>query len=220
MDKPLFRQRHDVVEIGYARPRQVLGTVQRDLGRDVAYTVGDRCHKDHGQARHDRVSGEDYDRSAFITGDVCERVVDAAYEQRSLALSSNLDPSGFDELMPKTIPNATVDRLLHRRSRRAHWWRLDQAHPSHQRQRGKAIGRIAGQICWPSPGISSGRGWAFLLSVSGQKLVAIDTHVPVAPKQKRRRSDQPSGPISTSQTSVASMCMGRQREARAAPRRS
>ena len=39
--------------------------------------------------------------------------VDAAYEKRSIALSSNLHPAGFDELMPKTIANATVDRLLH-----------------------------------------------------------------------------------------------------------
>ena len=41
------------------------------------------------------------------------RVVDAAYERRSVALSSNLHPSGFDELMPKTIATATVERLLH-----------------------------------------------------------------------------------------------------------
>ena len=41
------------------------------------------------------------------------RLVDAAYEKRSIALSSNLHPAGFDELMPKTIANATVDRLLH-----------------------------------------------------------------------------------------------------------
>lgn len=41
------------------------------------------------------------------------RVVDAAYEKRSLAISSNIHPSGFDELMPKTIATATVDRLLH-----------------------------------------------------------------------------------------------------------
>ncbi len=38
---------------------------------------------------------------------------DAAYEKRSIALSSNLHPAGFDELMPKTIANATVDRLMH-----------------------------------------------------------------------------------------------------------
>ncbi len=41
------------------------------------------------------------------------RVVDAAYEKRSLAISSNIHPSGFDELMPKTLATATVDRLLH-----------------------------------------------------------------------------------------------------------
>lgn len=41
------------------------------------------------------------------------RLVDACYEKRSLAVSSNLHPSGFDELMPKTLATATVDRLLH-----------------------------------------------------------------------------------------------------------
>lgn len=41
------------------------------------------------------------------------RVVDAAYEKRALAVSSNLHPAGFDELMPKTLATATVDRLLH-----------------------------------------------------------------------------------------------------------
>jgi DNA replication protein DnaC len=40
-------------------------------------------------------------------------LVDAAYERRSVAISSNLHPSGFDELMPKTLATATVDRLLH-----------------------------------------------------------------------------------------------------------
>jgi DNA replication protein DnaC len=41
------------------------------------------------------------------------RLVDAAYERRSVAVSSNLHPSGFDELMPKTLASATVDRLMH-----------------------------------------------------------------------------------------------------------
>ena len=41
------------------------------------------------------------------------RLVDAAYEKRSVAVSSNLHPSGFDELMPKTLATATVDRLMH-----------------------------------------------------------------------------------------------------------
>jgi DNA replication protein DnaC len=52
-----------------------------------------------------------------ISGDAAEamfRVLDAAYERRSVALSSNIHPSGFDELMPKTIATATVERLLHR----------------------------------------------------------------------------------------------------------
>lgn len=50
-----------------------------------------------------------------VTTDTAEalyRVVDAAYEKRSVALSSNLHPAGFDELMPKTIANATVDWLM------------------------------------------------------------------------------------------------------------
>jgi DNA replication protein DnaC len=41
------------------------------------------------------------------------RVVDAAYERRSIALTSNIHPAGFDELMPKSIAVATVDRFLH-----------------------------------------------------------------------------------------------------------
>ena len=45
--------------------------------------------------------------------DALFRVVDAAYEKRSIAISSNIHPSGFDELMPKTTATATVDRLLH-----------------------------------------------------------------------------------------------------------
>ena len=51
-----------------------------------------------------------------VSGDAAEglyRLVDAAYERRSVAISSNLHPAGFDELMPKTLATATVDRLLH-----------------------------------------------------------------------------------------------------------
>jgi DNA replication protein DnaC len=51
-----------------------------------------------------------------VSADAAEalfRVIDAAYEKRSIAISSNVDPSGFDELMPKSIATATVDRLLH-----------------------------------------------------------------------------------------------------------
>jgi len=51
-----------------------------------------------------------------ISADAAEglyRLVDAAYERRSLALSTNLHPSGFDQLMDKTIASALVDRLMH-----------------------------------------------------------------------------------------------------------
>jgi len=51
-----------------------------------------------------------------ITSDAAEglyRLIDAAYERRSVAISSNLHPSGFDELMPRTIASALVDRLMH-----------------------------------------------------------------------------------------------------------
>ncbi|WP_381804062.1 ATP-binding protein [Streptomyces niveus] len=43
------------------------------------------------------------------------RVIDAAYERRSVIVTSNLHPSGFDSIMPKTLATATtaVDRLLH-----------------------------------------------------------------------------------------------------------
>ena len=40
------------------------------------------------------------------------RVVDAVYERRSVAVSSNLHP-GFDTIMPKTLAPPTVARLLH-----------------------------------------------------------------------------------------------------------
>ena len=51
-----------------------------------------------------------------ISADAAEglyRLVDAAYERRSLALSTNLHPSGFDQLMDKTVASALVDRLMH-----------------------------------------------------------------------------------------------------------
>jgi DNA replication protein DnaC len=41
------------------------------------------------------------------------RLVDAAYERRSLVLTSNLAPSAFDTILPKGLATATVDRLLH-----------------------------------------------------------------------------------------------------------
>src|SRR5438309_2337091 len=59
-------------------------------------------------------------RDAYAVGTVLmERWREAAadeacaYEKRSVAVSSNVHPAGFDELMPKTLATATVDRLLH-----------------------------------------------------------------------------------------------------------
>ena len=41
------------------------------------------------------------------------RVIEAAYERRSVAVTSNIHPSGFDAIMPKTLATAAVDQLLH-----------------------------------------------------------------------------------------------------------
>ena len=41
------------------------------------------------------------------------RIIDAAYERRSIAITSNIHPSGFDTIMPKTLATAAVDRLMH-----------------------------------------------------------------------------------------------------------
>jgi DNA replication protein DnaC len=46
-------------------------------------------------------------------GEAFYRITDAAYERRSVAVTSNIHPSGFDTIMPKTLATATVDRLLH-----------------------------------------------------------------------------------------------------------
>lgn len=41
------------------------------------------------------------------------RLIDACYEQRSIVVSSNLHPSGFDQLIDPNIASALVDRLMH-----------------------------------------------------------------------------------------------------------
>ena len=40
-------------------------------------------------------------------------ILDTAYERRSIILTSNTHPSGFDSIMPKTLATAGVDRLMH-----------------------------------------------------------------------------------------------------------
>jgi DNA replication protein DnaC len=51
--------------------------------------------------------------SGQAAADAFYRVIDAAYERRSVIVTSNLHPSGFDTIMPKTLATAAVDRLLH-----------------------------------------------------------------------------------------------------------
>lgn len=41
------------------------------------------------------------------------RIVDATYEKHSVAVTSNLHPSCFDSIEPKTMATTTVDRLMH-----------------------------------------------------------------------------------------------------------
>ncbi|MFD8229458.1 ATP-binding protein [Streptomyces massasporeus] len=41
------------------------------------------------------------------------RVIDAAYEHRSVIVASNLHPSGFDMIIPKALATVAGDRLLH-----------------------------------------------------------------------------------------------------------
>jgi DNA replication protein DnaC len=91
---------------------------------------------------------------ATETAEALYRVVDAAYEKRSIALSSNLHPAGFDELMPKTIANATVDRLLHH----AHVVITNgdsiRLTPSNPRQRGEGTDQLT---LWADPLAISGQ---------------------------------------------------------------
>jgi hypothetical protein len=41
------------------------------------------------------------------------RLIDAAYEKRSLIVTSNLHPARFDTIFPRGLATAAVDRLLH-----------------------------------------------------------------------------------------------------------
>lgn len=51
--------------------------------------------------------------SGHVAGEAFYRLVDAAYTRRSLVVTSNLHPSGFDSIMSKTIATAAVVRLMH-----------------------------------------------------------------------------------------------------------
>ncbi|MFD5255189.1 ATP-binding protein [Streptomyces bobili] len=41
------------------------------------------------------------------------RIIDAADERRSIAVTSNIHSPGFDTITPKTLAGASTDRLMH-----------------------------------------------------------------------------------------------------------
>ena len=69
-------------------------------------------HPDLPQRPHRRRRPRHAARRAGRRRESC-LITDAAYERRSVAVTSNIHPSGFDTIMPKTLATATVDRLLH-----------------------------------------------------------------------------------------------------------
>jgi hypothetical protein len=50
-------------------------------------------------------------RHSGTTAEAFYRITDAAYERRSMTVTSNIHPFGFDTIMPKSLATATVDRL-------------------------------------------------------------------------------------------------------------
>jgi DNA replication protein DnaC len=108
---------------------EALGHLAIDRGKTVAWhtleTLAQLVHRHRADDSVTKAIGKLIRSDLIIIDDVgllpvsteaaeaLFRVVDAAYEKRSIALSSNIHPSGFDELMPKTLATATVDRLLH-----------------------------------------------------------------------------------------------------------
>jgi hypothetical protein len=86
--------------------------------------------------------------------------------RKAIAISSNIHPSGFDELMPKSTATATVDRLLHHvpcPDHRTPGQHLARA--SDRRQGGETpdlnppAAPTGGEKSWPPVGGNHGRGW-------------------------------------------------------------
>ncbi|WP_304623516.1 ATP-binding protein [Paeniglutamicibacter sp. Y32M11] len=87
-----------------------------DLGSLVRHRIDDSLNKAITNGTGSDVICIDDIGLLPVSDDAAEgfyRIVDAAYEKRSLAISSNIHPAGFDQLKPKTLATATVDRLLH-----------------------------------------------------------------------------------------------------------
>jgi hypothetical protein len=97
-------------------------------------------------------------------GEVC-RIVDAAYERRSVALTSNLHPSGFDTIMPETLATATVDKTASQRARRLHHAHVRTGHLSTP-HRGHRL----------SPAMSMGSLWAVPSSWDPLRAVFCQLH--------------------------------------------
>ena len=105
-----------------------------------------------------------------VSADAAEalfRVIDAAYEKRSIAISSNIHPSGFDELMPKTHRDrdrrpapAPRPRPDHRRPGQL------PPRPSHRRQGGEAPELTPSHN--PTVGRSNGHQWGEDTATSGE----------------------------------------------------
>ena len=107
---------------------EALGQLAIDTGRTVAWFGIDelgalvrrhraddtvtRAMSDHARRpdrgrRHRHAAGRPRRRRGVLPAGGCR------LRATGLAVSSNPHPAGFDELMPKTLATATVDRLLH-----------------------------------------------------------------------------------------------------------
>ena len=84
------------------------------------------------------------------------RIVEAAYERRSVAISSNLHPSGFDELMPKTLATATVEHPIKK------WFR--RRRPFVSLVEAIIVGRKPGSYSFPSGHSAAAFAGALLLA--------------------------------------------------------
>ena len=85
-------------------------------GRQIRPPARHRPAPDRAAAR-DRVIDGSGSSGCYPQGqtraEALYRLDDAAYEKRSLILTSNLHPARFDTIFPKGLATAAVDRLLH-----------------------------------------------------------------------------------------------------------
>jgi DNA replication protein DnaC len=206
--------RHEVLVVcgpsgtGKSHFIEALGHLAIDKGRTVAWhtletlavlvrrhRADDSINKAIGKLiRADLILVDDVGLLPVSTdaAEALSRVIDAAYEKRSIAISSNIHPSGFDELMPKTIATATVDRLMHH----AHILhrRPGQlpARASDRREASQALGlsphsTAGGELrghqpqnpdrwgaSWPPVGRKDGHQWGEKVAADGEISMAID----------------------------------------------